>query len=421
MKIICRSREAFRLESSTCDLLKHQKKQQFRLSDTRVLLHLPVILMLSILLSARELCAALLTNQTAISFVHLEVAFSDPRIEETVSSSCHFLGLFDQSRLESNPRLIWYRGVFELLVLRDAEAARQYFVRYMRGRHHDAITQFWLAEAYEQLGDHAQAVVWWREAGAGLGFYERGYRLEQSGNLADAESMYLTATEIDPSLAIAYTGLARITEAQGRWEDAVRYYQEATRLHPSNPSLYYARARVIAWELHQPDRAVSVFRDGIDANPGYLWNYMGLGHLYREILHKYDDARHWYLQAESCSPTSELPQIGLGLNCVYQQDLDCALEHFEIAFQRNPYRYGTHYQLARIYFRQGSIQQAIGEYRETIDLASDFLPAYIELSEIYASQERWDDACSLVRQALAIDPSNSDAVNRLTTLQCPDE
>ena len=60
--------------------------KQFRLSDSEVLIQLFVFLMLSLFLSVRELCAALLINQTAIPFVHLEATLSDSKIKRGISS-----------------------------------------------------------------------------------------------------------------------------------------------------------------------------------------------------------------------------------------------------------------------------------------------------------------------------------------------
>jgi superkiller protein 3 len=267
------------------------------------------------------------------------------------------------------------------------------------------------------LGDHAQAILWWRKAGAGLRFYEYGYSLEQSGDLADAETVYLTATEIDPSLAAAYIGLARISEIQRRWDDAVRYYREAIRLHPQQGSLYYSLGNILVQELQEPAKAISVFEEGVDSDATYLWNYIGLERGYRSI-NDFENALYWLNRAALTSPDSAFPQIDYGYFYLNLGDWNKALVYFRQAIKIDPSQRGSYYQIARILRQHGELEAAIDFYLSAIRISPDFVPALMELADTYLEMGRTADACEYYGFVIGLAPSNSSARSQYRSRGC---
>lgn len=324
---------------------------------------------------------------------------------------------FTDHQLDLIPRLLWFQGLRELHILHDLTAARRSLRQYAGARDSDPVTCFWLAETYEQLGNHAKAVLWWTEADAGLRFLNRGDTLEELGNLEKAENAYLTAVEIDPALGRAYIGLARISEAEERWNGAVTYYREAIKLNQERADVYYATGRVLNRELQRPREAVSLFTQGVQRDPGYIWNYVGAERAYRS-LGDFRNALYWLRQADEAFPDSALPHIEYGYFYLGFGDLQKALTHFEEALVYDPSQRGIYYQIARIMRQRGELQAATSFYLESIKLSPDFFAALVELGDTYAEMGRLSDACRYYERAIEVKPADPMVMNRLASNGC---
>ncbi|MGH7563433.1 MAG: tetratricopeptide repeat protein [Gemmatimonadota bacterium] len=116
-------------------------------------------------------------------------------------------------------------------------------------------------------------------------FVRLGMRSLAAGDHAEAERMFGAAVDLDPEDPNPRVDLAVALMSQGRWEDADRELEEAKRIAPSMPVIWFlegwvardgfgdsARART-AWErfleLAPPDAPqVSEVRRWLEAGPG---------------------------------------------------------------------------------------------------------------------------------------------------------
>jgi len=82
-------------------------------------------------------------------------------------------------------------------------------------------------------------------------------------------------------------------------------------------------------------------------------------------------------------------------------DRQKAFVSFQKSVQLNPNNKDAHYALGHIYFQQGKVPQAEGEFRAAIKIDESFSEAYTYLGQVLVTQNRWDEAIKAYRQALA--------------------
>src|ERR1700729_954418 len=69
----------------------------------------------------------------------------------------------------------------------------------------------------------------------------------------------------------------------------------------------------------------------------------------------------------------------------------------------------AHYQLSKIFMKQGSFMPAYGELLRTVDLQPGNIPARIDLGNMLVAGKQADRAAEQANAVLALDPNNADA------------
>ncbi|MGA2621113.1 MAG: tetratricopeptide repeat protein [Thermoguttaceae bacterium] len=103
------------------------------------------------------------------------------------------------------------------------------------------------------------------KAKPGVELYVAMARLyEQSGKFADAEDQYKQAFHIAPNDLRALLGYAQLKDAMNEPQEALKYYQKASKAHPDVPSVYnnlavhYARQAMSREAIGALDRAIQL-------------------------------------------------------------------------------------------------------------------------------------------------------------------
>ena len=69
----------------------------------------------------------------------------------------------------------------------------------------------------------------------------------------------------------------------------------------------------------------------------------------------------------------------------------------------------AHYQLSKVFMKQGSVMPAYGELMRTVDLQPNNIPARIDLGNMLVAGKQPDRATEQANAVLALDPNNADA------------
>jgi tetratricopeptide (TPR) repeat protein len=180
--------------------------------------------------------------------------------------------------------------------------------------------------------------------------FERGEREMMEGTLDRALVSYRWATLIDPGTS-AYHDAVAFTEAR-----------------------LFQRTDDIRWA----NRALGELRAGLELNPldGRLANRMGS--LYALLA-----------QREKARPEREIM-------------MEQAIAAFDRAIRLDPYSPFNYFELGKLRWRQGRMDEAEALFRQAASVEPNFLPARVHLAELYLKSGRKENAVSEYEQIVKI-------------------
>ncbi|MCH7586447.1 MAG: tetratricopeptide repeat protein [Chloroflexi bacterium] len=212
----------------------------------------------------------------------------------------------------------------------------------------------------------------------------------EAGKLAQAEAAYQEAIEVDPLEPNYFINLARIQVFAGKYEQAEESASNAVLIEPN---LALANA-VFGWVLDfrafeekDADRKIELLNQAIeklesalelDPNSALIQAY------YAEVLVDYDIERY-----------------------------DDALEAAQRAVQLDPNLMESHRALGYIWESTGTYDRALAAYQTALRIQSSLPMLYISIGNMYQALEDVDSAVDSYLRAVALDPTNSDPLNRI--------
>ena len=216
-----------------------------------------------------------------------------------------------------------------------------------------------------------------------------GYAHLDDGQYGAAVAEFKEAINIDPILTDAHSGLGSAYLGQGDLEAAENEAKKALRLdtsyQPAHELLaavkqaYYDRA-LAHLNNERYDEAIAQFKETINRYSNFTAAYCGLGHAYlgQDNLKAAENVTKRTLALDSSyQPTRKL------LAAVKQAYYDRALAHL------NNERY----------------DEAIAQFKETINRYSNFTAAYCGLGRAYLGQDNLKAAENVTKRTLALDSS----------------
>lgn len=122
---------------------------------------------------------------------------------------------------------------------------------------------------------------------------------EDPKSFDEAEKLYLRATELDPTLAIAFTNLGNIRFRRGDEAGAEELYRKALKLDDRQPEAHYNLGYVML-ERGYASRSVTYFEAAIKADPRFADAHFNLAMAYEALADKARARIHWkrYLELE---------------------------------------------------------------------------------------------------------------------------
>jgi protein O-GlcNAc transferase len=199
----------------------------------------------------------------------------------------------------------------------------------------------------------------------------------QTGNLAQAEALYVQILEQQPNNAQVLHWLGVITHQLGKLNQAVVYYQRALALEPNQTQLHYNLGNAFQ-QQGQFEAAIAHYQQAIALQPDYTDAHYNLGY--------------------------SLQQHG---------NLPAAITHYQQAIALNPNDAEAHGNLAYVLQQQGEIDAAIAHYQQVIVLRPDNPEIFYNLGNLYQQREQLDAAINQYQWALALNPNYADAYLQL--------
>jgi len=198
--------------------------------------------------------------------------------------------------------------------------------------------------------------------------FRAGYQV-----LTRAKDLNLLNTDHSANLGRMYRIWAEYSETpeeiQERWDQAVRYYQDATTLSPHNTQLFNEWG-LVYFIVGEYEKAIEKYQQSLELDAEYAETYVLLGDA-SAMSGDTDAATQAYTKALEIEPRQVKPHIQLCAFLGQEGELEQAAEHCQKAISLSPNDYQAHRNLAIIYKDMGHLEDALEEASIARELASE--------------------------------------------------
>lgn len=207
-----------------------------------------------------------------------------------------------------------------------------------------------------------------RDPKSAMPHYYLGRICETLNRLADAETAYRKALEIDFEHVAARYRLALILKNRGRADEAMGELEQAIRQSPLDADIQAALSGMFFNRYTQTFETITAqLREAIRANPDDPSAYYELANAYDE-LDRIDEATEYYHRALERDSTLADAHFKLGMIMHRRGDHEKAVDHLQKAAAHDT-------QFTRVHFRLGSIFYLIERYDSAIEAFANAIDA----------------------------------------------
>ena len=235
----------------------------------------------------------------------------------------------------------------------------------------------------------------------------------QIGPTQEAAIRAMLAREDNADL---HAQLAKIEEREGHPLEAVKDYQRAAEMQPTEPHLFAWGAELLLH--HAPEPAIEVFTKGHRLYPQSSRMMLGLGAAWYAERSK-EQAVQIFLEASDLNPSDPIPYLFLGRLQLTQQIVPPAwTDRMKRFVSLHPENAMAHYLYAVSLIKQGerrpsSFDIAEAELKTAIKLDPHLGDAYLYLGILCSEREDFAAAIVALQKAIEITPVPDEAHFRL--------
>ncbi len=246
-----------------------------------------------------------------------------------------------------------------------------------------------LPEAVQHL-ERALELLPPEDEGVGVGdlklMLARAY--ERLGRAEEARALWTDALRDDPKNVEAHRGLARLAQARGDVEGAIKHLEAALKAGAGAESEAEERARLwveigrLRLQTGDLERAEEAFRRALKEHDNLPEAYLGLGDLARQ---RGDEARALKLYRQGWERAvgwAVKEQLALRMLALQPDDVELRFE------------------LAKLYEQRRRYDEAIAQYQRVVQLRPEALRAWHALGDLYRLQGRYDEAIQAYEEGL---------------------
>ncbi|HXY54930.1 MAG TPA: tetratricopeptide repeat protein [Nitrospirota bacterium] len=212
-------------------------------------------------------------------------------------------------------------------------------------------------------------------------YVNRGSAYAKQGRHDLAMKDYDRAIALYPSDAEAYNSRGMLYEKLGQLDRAREDYDKAIAHDPSNASAYSNRG-IIYGEMGRYDLALDDLTMAISLRPGHADDHIRRGRALRE-LGQYARALDDYTYAITLDPAKAEAFNGRSIVYKYTGQYDLALADCDKAIELNPSLYLAYCNRAVVLEKMGRAELAIKDYSRALALRPDVAQIYFERAQLY--------------------------------------
>ncbi len=234
-----------------------------------------------------------------------------------------------------------------------------------------------------------------------------GIASQALGKWEEAVAYYQGALELQPKFVEVYDRLGQVYASQKQWQESVAAYLQAIALDPKIASVHRHLAGAFMQMGQKSDGAESWFQ-AFQLEPDWATaeEHLNLGNMLLE-QNKLDKAVICYHQAIQIAPNLSQAHHNLGEILSSQKDWEGAIAAYRQAIQadpNNPESTGSANGMGRALVKQGKHEEAVAAYREAIRLDPKQARAHYNLGKSLAHLADWNEAVSAYREAISLQP-----------------
>ena len=235
----------------------------------------------------------------------------------------------------------------------------------------------------------------------------------QSGQYANAETLYRTTIAGNPDCWMAYNNLGslKLDGSIADVQEAVAEIQTALRINPNDAEAHNNLG--YAWQrLGRFADAVGEHQEALRLKPDLTGAYNNLGAALLAIGRP-DEAIAQYTEALRLQPNDAGIRANLGLALARAGRSDTAVALLSQAVTDHPDSADAHTNLGASLQKLGRLDQAVTEFREAVRLKPDFADAHTNLGAVFVSLGRMDEAAREFGEALRLSPGSAKVTDSL--------
>ena len=203
-----------------------------------------------------------------------------------------------------------------------------------------------------------------------------------------------------------------IAAQQKRLLDATKLLESAGAIDPTNDQVFWNMA-IVHMEMRKFERARDDLQKAIAVNPDSAGYQEKLGTVLRE-LQDWNAAKQAFTKAIELEPGLFKAYYKLAQVDEQLDDQQSALQHYTEAVKRGPRFLEAYSSLGRLYADLGYLEQSTQVLREALKVAlpgtEEEAQAHHLLGTVLQEQQRYDEAVSEFKAALAVVPGMRDAL-----------
>jgi TolB-like protein/Tfp pilus assembly protein PilF len=231
----------------------------------------------------------------------------------------------------------------------------------------------------------------------------------EPGTMQNAIGQFQKAIEIDPHYALAYSGLADCYNLLGIFqfrapgdvfpkarETSERALKLDDTLAEAHASLAYTRM-LYEWDWQGAERE---FKKALAINPNYAPAHLWYAQ-YLCAMERFDEAIAEVRRAQGLDPISLAINANVGLVLCWARKYKQAREQLERTLELDPHFGLTHYYLAKVLLAEGTYEEAIAEFQETLEKTGGMPLAMIKLGYAYGRSGKKGEAKKMLQEVEA--------------------
>lgn len=279
------------------------------------------------------------------------------------------------------------------------------------------------AEALNDLGvslarrqKYGDAIIAYRlalAANSGLPQVETnlGIAYFRAGDFHAAITPFRRAVALDPANLQARTLLGMSFYGTQDYNQAASELAKVAAAQPGNTKLLFVLAECYLWS-HQSQKTLQVFQQIENTQPDSAAAYMLLGQAL-DALGRYTQAIEEFQKAAAAAPNAPNVHFVLGYLYWKQRRFDEAGKEFQKELAANPGNAEARAYLGDIRYRRGDLSAGHQLLAKAFAEGAHIRLVYLDLGIIDTRLEKYHAAIDELREAVALDPTQTDAHYRL--------